>query len=296
MSMIIAAMPAHNEDERIAKVVLGAKKHVDKVVVVDDGSTDATVEIAEALGALVVRHEENRGYGAALRTCFETARELDADMMVILDSDGQHDPAYIPEFIKTLRTEGADVVIGSRFLTRNEIRPKWRIVGMKVLNLFTRLHGVETTDSQSGYRAYSRRAIEKIRITNPDMGASSEILIQAKNHNLKIVEIPITVRYDIENTSSKNPWRHGFGVLGWLIRVTSEKRPLLFFGVAGAVFTIIGLIFGANVLRIANAGRGIAVGSALMSVLFIVIGVFSMFTGLILNAIRKGEEKNKRNG
>jgi len=145
MSMIIAAMPAHNEDERIAKVVLGAKKHVDKVVVVDDGSTDATVEIAEALGALVVRHEENRGYGAALRTCFETARELDADMMVILDPDGQHDP-------------------------------KWRIAGMKVLNLFTRLHGVETTDSQSGYRAYSRRAIEKI---------------------------PITVRYDIENTSSR---------------------------------------------------------------------------------------------
>jgi len=99
MSMIIAAMPAHNEDERIAKVVLGAKKHVDKVVVVDDGSTDTTAEIAEALGALVVRHEENRGYGAALGTCFETARELDADMMVILDSDGQHDPAYIPEFI-----------------------------------------------------------------------------------------------------------------------------------------------------------------------------------------------------
>ena len=229
MSMIIAAMPAHNEDERIAKVVLGAKKHVDKVVVVDDGSTDATVEIAEALGALVVRHDENRGYGAALGTCFETARELDADIMVILDSDGQHDPAYIPEFIETLRTKGADIVIGSRFLTRNEIRPKWRIAGMKVLNLFTRLHGVETTDSQSGYRAYSRRAIEKIRITNPDMGAGSEILIQAKNHNLKIVEIPITVRYDIENTSSKNPWRHGFGVLGWLIRVTSEKRPLLFF-------------------------------------------------------------------
>ena len=99
MSMIIAAMPAHNEDERIAKVVLGAKKHVDKVVVVDDGSTDATVKIAEALGALVVRHEGNRGYGAALGTCFETARKLNADIMVILDSDGQHDPAYIPEFI-----------------------------------------------------------------------------------------------------------------------------------------------------------------------------------------------------
>jgi len=115
MSMIIAAMPAHNEDERIAKVVLGAKKqHVDKVVVVDDGSTDSTAEIAEAVGAMVVRHTENRGYGAAIRTCFDSAKELDADIMVILDSDGQHDPSYIPEFIRALRTNGADVVIGSR--------------------------------------------------------------------------------------------------------------------------------------------------------------------------------------
>ena len=130
-----------------------------------------------------------------------------------------------------------------------------------------------------------------IKITNPDMGAGSEILTQSKNHNLKVVEIPITVRYDISGTSSKNPWRHGFGVLGWLIRVISENRPLLFFGVAGAVFTIIGLIFGANVLYIANAGGGVAVGSVLVSVLFIVIGVFSVFTGLILNEIVKGKEK-----
>jgi len=132
--MIIAAMPAHNEEGTIAKVVLGAKKqHVDKVVVVDDGSTDSTAEIADALGAMVVRHEENRGYGAALGTCFEMAKELNADIMVILDSDGQHDPAYIP----------------------------------KVLNLFTRVVGnIKITDSQSGYRGYSRRAIEKIKITN----------------------------------------------------------------------------------------------------------------------------------
>ena len=291
----LAAMPAHNEDERIAKVVLGAKKHVDKVVVVDDGSEDMTAEIAEALGAMVVRHKENRGYGAAIRTCFETAKELDADIMVILDSDGQHDPSYIPEFIKALRTNGADVVIGSRFLTKNKLSPipRYRIVGMKVLNLFTRLVGkVKTTDSQSGYRAYSRRAIEKIKITNPDMGAGSEILTQVKDYNLKLVDIPITVRYDIGGTSSENPVSHGFGVLGWLIRTISEKRPLFFFGVAGAVFTTIGLILGANVLHIANIGRGVAVGSALVSVLFIIIGVFSVFTGLILNAIRKGKEKN----
>ena len=127
-----------------------------------------------------------------------------------MDGDGQHDPSYIPEFIKALRTAEADVVIGSRFLAKNKLSPipKYRIVGMKVF--------------------------------------------------------PITVRYNIENTSSKNPVSHGVGVLGWLISTISESRPLFFFGVAGATITIIGLIFGANVLYVANAGRGVAVGSALV--------------------------------
>jgi dolichol-phosphate mannosyltransferase len=197
-----------------------------------------------------------------------------------------------------MKTSKADVVIGSRFLTKNRLSPipRYRIVGMKVLNLFTRIHGVKTTDSQSGYRAYSRRAIESIKITNLDMGAGSEILTQVKDCNLKLVEILINVKYDICGASSKNPVAHGFGVLSWLIRFISESRPLLFFGVAGAVFTTVGLILGANVLHIANMGRGVAVGSALVSVLFIVIGVFSVFTGLILNAVRKGKTENKING
>lgn len=98
---------------------------------------------------------------------------------------------------------------------------------MNVLNFFTRLVGkVKTTDSQSGYRAYSRSAIEKIRITNPDMGAGSEILTQVKNCNLKVKEIPITVRYDIGGTSSKNPWRHGFGNLGTIIAWVSENEKV----------------------------------------------------------------------
>ena len=290
----LVAIPCHNEGLAIGSVVLKARKYVDEVLVVDDGSTDDTAEVAAEAGAVVVLHEKNTGYGAAVRSCFDYAEEHGFDVMTILDGDGQHDPACIPDFIKAMETSEADIVIGSRFLVKNKTIPKYRIVGMKVLNIFTRLVGnVETTDSQSGYRAYSRRAIEKIDITNPDMGAGSEILTQVNDHDLKVVEIPIDVRYDIGGTSSKNPVSHGFGVLGWLIRTISEKRPMFFFGIVGISLTVIGLILGAKVLYIANAGKGVGVGSALVSVLFVIIGVFSVFTGLILNVIKKEREGEK---
>ena len=206
----IAAIPCYNEGLAIGSVVLKlkARKYVDVVLVVDDCSTDGTVEVATAAGAVVVSHEANKGYGAAIQSCFNYAKENNFDVMVILDGDGQHDPSYIPGFIEAMKTGEADVVIGSRFLAKNKLSsiPKYRIVGMKVLNLFTRLVGkVKTTDSQSGYRAYSRRAIEKIKITNHDMGAGSEseILTQSKNYNLKVVEIPIDVRYDIGGKKKK---------------------------------------------------------------------------------------------
>mgnify|MGYP001389216833 FL=1 len=104
MSLTIAAMPAYNEERSIAKMVLGCRKHVDRVVVVDDGSCDATAEIAAALGAEVVRHERNMGYGAALRSCFEAARRMGAERMVIIDSDGQHDASDIPKLLSPLNS------------------------------------------------------------------------------------------------------------------------------------------------------------------------------------------------
>ena len=186
----LAAIPCYNEGLAIGSVVLKAQRHVDEVLVEDDGSTDDTVEVAKAAGAEVVAHGVNKGYGAAIRSCFTYAKANNADIMIILDSDGQHDPSKIPDFVHALTTNGADVIIGSRFLEKNNTIPRYRIAGMKVLNLSTRVAGnIKTTDSQSGYRAYSRRAIEKIKVTNHDMSACSEILTQVKEGLQKISKL-----------------------------------------------------------------------------------------------------------
>jgi len=190
-------MPAYNEDHVIAEVIQGCKKYVDKVVVVDDGSSDNTAEIALSLGATVVRHIKNLGYGAALKSCFNKARELDADAMIVIDSDGQHNPDEIPKLLATLE-QGFDLVIGSRFINGNGKNvPSYRKVGMMVLDVVTYIAGgINVTDSQSGFRAYSKKAIEKIRIDGDDMSAGSEILLHAKDYNLKFTEVEIHCKYD----------------------------------------------------------------------------------------------------
>jgi glycosyltransferase involved in cell wall biosynthesis len=207
-------MPALNEEKNIAKTIVGCRKFVDKVIVVDDGSTDATAEIADALGAIVIRHQENMGYGAALQTIFKIAREMNADEMVIIDSDGQHDPADIPKLLKPLNN-GADLVIGSRFINGNGNNvPAYRKVGMKVLDGATNFAGgIYISDTQSGFRAYGKKAIEKIRFKDNDMFAGSEILMQIKDNDLKFEEVEIHCNYNVGDVSSQNPVSHGVKVL-----------------------------------------------------------------------------------
>lgn len=288
MSLVIAAMPAYNEERSIAKMVLGAKRHVDTVVVVDDGSSDATAEIAQALGAYVVRHPENLGYGGALRSCFETARGLGADKMVIIDSDGQHDPEEIPKLLEPLDEE-IDIVIGSRFCEGNgENIPAYRKVGMKVLDTATNFAGgISVSDSQSGYRAYGKRAIGAIRISGNGMSAGSEILLQIKDNDLSFAEVPINCSYDVERASTQGPVRHGVGVLLTLLHDMELRRPLYYFTIPGMLIAAVGIGMGLDFLRTFYLGGTLSFGPTLLMILLTIIGSFMALTGILLHSMSR---------
>jgi glycosyltransferase involved in cell wall biosynthesis len=295
MSLIIAAMPAYNEANRIANVILGCRKHVDKVVVIDDGSYDNTAELAESLGAYVVRHETNKGYGAALKNCFEAARKLDANAMVIIDSDGQHNPNEIPKLLEPLKN-GFDLVIGSRFVDGNGKNvPTYRKAGMKVLDVATSFAGgLKVTDSQSGFRAYGKKAIERINLNDSDMSAGSEILIQAKDHKLKYTEVEIHCRYDLENTSSQSPFIHGSKVLLQLLKDMEYKRPLYYFTAPGMFMSAIGLSIGLKLLYDFYSGGSLSFGPTFLMALLIIVGMFMVFTGITLHAMARMVSKLKQ--
>ena len=213
---VFCVIPAFNEEKYIYDVAKIAKEFVDVVVVVDDGSIDKTFSRAIDSGAVVLRHEENMGKGAALRTGFKYALEHGADIVVTLDGDMQHDPLEIPKFLEKIREEGVDIVVGSRFLEKVKGMPIQRrlsnFITTKILN---KVFKVPVTDSQSGFRAFKRKVLEKITFKDNRYGAETEILIEAKRKGFNIVEVPISVKY--ENQKSKiRPIRETFSWI-WLI-------------------------------------------------------------------------------
>lgn len=281
----IAAIPCHNEDRFIGSVVLKAREFVDQVVVIDDGSTDQTARIAEAAGALVVRHEVNKGKGMAMNTAFQWAREKGAQVMVLLDGDGQHDPAYIPDVAKPVLEGKADVALGTRFLGIKSDIPRYRTVGQRILTLVTNIgSGVKLTDTQSGFRAFSRRAIELLSFKQKGVGdVEGEMQFLLKENNLSVAEVPIASNYD--EGAKRNPVVQGMRNLNAVLNLIAERRPLFFFGLSGLISVVLGLIAGARVLGvIATTGR-LVIGTALISALLLIIGVLSIFTGLILNVL-----------
>ena len=215
---IIACLPAFNEEKTIASVIKKLRNCVDDVIVCDDGSYDLTSKIAKDSGAILIRNSKNKGKGIAFDKLFGEARRRDADVVVTLDADGQHDPDDVPELIKPILKDDYDLVIGSRFLSNNNI-PKHKIIGNHILNLLTNLSlGSKFTDTQSGFRAYGKRALESIKIKEENIGVESQTIMDAVRMKLKIKEVPIRVYYDDLDTSTYNPITHTLKVMKSVIK------------------------------------------------------------------------------
>ena len=290
---IIVAMPAYNEEKYIGTLVLRVKAYADEVIVVDDGSTDNTAEIARLAGATVVEHPRNMGYGAAIKSLLAEGKARDADVLVLIDADSQHNPAEIPALIQPL-SNGSDIVIGSRELNHNNQHiPVYRRFGQKVLLRMTRfLSREKLTDSESGFRAFSRKALAQLKLSENGMAISAETIAAAAEEGLKITEVPISVTYN-KDSSTLNPVSHGLGVLIRIIAMISEKRPLFFFGLGGLVSIIAGIIVGIRVATILSATGQIAYGTVFISAILLVVGIFSIFTGIILFVIGRRDGPKK---
>ena len=283
---ITIGIPAYNEEKNIALIITKLKKITDSIIVCDDGSSDLTGEIARNLGALVISHPKNLGYGAAIHSLFLKAKELDSDILITFDADGQHRIEDVNSVFKPINDEVADIVIGSRFLDKkSEEMPNYRKVGIKIITKVTNLSIKEKlTDSQSGFRAYSKKALQKVIPSDVGMGVSTEILIKASNLELKVAEVPIKVHYDVD-TSTHNPVSHGTSVILSTIKFTSIHNPLKFYGIPGIIFLIIGLGFIAWTIQIYVTSQQIITNVSLIGIGCIVLGAVLLMTAVILFSI-----------
>ena len=289
----VACIPAFNAENQISDVIKKSLNYVDKVLVCDDGSTDNTFENAKLTGAYVLKHEKNLGKGAALKTLFGKAKELNADVIITIDADGQFLPVEMIKLIEPIQNNNFDLVIGNRFLDKKEM-PSYRKAGNKILDSFTKLAAdLPFEDTQSGFRSYSKTALEKISFSSNGFGVDSEILIDAVNKNLKITEKYVTVIYDTgEKTSTKNPVSHSVGVLAAIIELIAINHPLRYLGIPGLIFLVIGIAYSIIAITLFNDTRYFSIPSTLLALGSLVIGLMLLLMSVVLYSISHQSRRN----
>ncbi len=283
---IVIGLPAYNEEKNIASIILTLQELDYSVIVCNDGSSDQTGKIAEKMGAIVVNHQKNRGYGAAIKSLFDKAKEMDSDILITFDADGQHNVSEIKDVLTPLISKKADIVIGSRFLGEGEGKiPKYRKVGIKAITKISSLsRDLDIKDTQSGFRGYNKKALNEINPTEDGMGISTEILIKASKKDLKIIEVPIIINYE-GNTSTHNPASHGISVMLSTMKFTALEHPLKFYGIPGIIFLVVGLFFIVWTLQEFTVSRRIITNIALIATASTILGTMFLLTAVILYSV-----------
>ncbi|MEJ5292202.1 MAG: glycosyltransferase family 2 protein [Candidatus Methanosuratincola sp.] len=294
---VVVCIPAYNEENSIAGVIINAMVYADKVIVCDDGSKDNTAEVAKRMGAEVISNPVNMGKGFCLKTLFDYAREEEADIVVTIDADGQHDPKEIPRLLEPILENRADLVIGSRYMKGSWTdAPRYRRLGLRILNSLTNLGEFGVKDTQSGFRAFSARAFRVLTWVDCNgFGVEAEQLRKAIRHKMRVVEVPVSIRYKgVGKTSKKNPVAHGLDIAATALKLIVEDYPLFILGIPGALLFLMGLGLGINLLQIFNATRHFDLYLVAVAASFLFGGVILAVTSILLYAISKIGDKIER--
>jgi glycosyltransferase involved in cell wall biosynthesis len=290
---ITIGIPAFNEEQNIGKIIITLKKITQDIIVCDDGSSDLTREIAEGLGAKVISHTKNMGYGEAIKSIFNEAKKKESDILVTFDADGQHRPEDIMSITKPIIDQQAEVVIGSRFLKNETNMPKYREIGVKILTKVTNMSIKENlTDSQSGLRAYQKKVLQNINLTDSGMGISTEILIKSHQKEFRIVEVPIQILYG-KNTSTHNPVSHGTSVLLSTIKYTSIQHPLKFYGIPAVIFLLVGMSFMIWTFQIYAEETRVITNIVLVGIGTLLLGAVLMISAILLYSLVSVVQDNR---
>jgi len=284
---ITVIISAYNEEVSIGSIVLLTKLYADNVIVVDDGSTDRTAEVARKAGAQVIVHEASKGKAESLKVGFNTAADMGADIIVTMDSDGQHNPADIPRLVAPILKGDADMVNGSRYLNYpGKNVPLYRRVGQTLQDTTAKMNfNLKITDTQSGFRAYAASTKDVFRFSGKKTAIENEMLADAGRSGLRIKEVEIGV-YKNPGTSIKNPAKYILGALKTVVEDIEANKPLYFYTVPGFALATCGFYMGFKFMEAFFLGSAsLNFGHTFLMVFLAIAGAYMTLRGIIEHAL-----------